>query len=150
MTGVLAGKCALHQTMADVLARLGTERAVVVHGTDGLGEVSLSAPTEVIEVTAGGQRAFTWEPGDFGLSRAGQQSLAISSPAESAEVIRRVLAGESGPPREVVVLNAAAALWTAGVSDSPRECAERAAEAIDRGGAQQLLKSWGELSHHQP
>ena len=143
------GKRELHQTMADVLARLGTERAVVVHGTDGLGEVSLSAPTEVIEVTPGGQRAFTWEPGDFGLSRAEQQSLAISSPAESAEVIRRLLAGEAGRPRDVVVLNAAAALWTAGASDSPRECAATAANAIDSGAAQRLLERWGELSQQQ-
>ena len=143
------GKRELHQTMADVLARLGTERAVVVHGTDGIGEVSLSAPTEVIEVTAGGQRAFTWQPGDFGLSTAAQQALEISGPAESAALIRRVLGGEAGPPRDVVVLNAAAALWTAGVADSPHECAATAAEAIDSGAAQRLLERWSELSQHQ-
>jgi len=144
------GKRELHQTMADVLQRLGTERAVVVHGTDGLGEVSLSAPTEVIEVTAGAQRSFTWQPADFGLSPAEQAALRISSAAESADLIRRVLAGERGPPRDVVVLNAAAALWTAGIADSPRECADNAAAAIDSGAAQRLLERWGELSHETP
>src|SRR6185436_10377214 len=65
MIGV--GKHDLHQTMADVLTRLGTEHSVVVHGTDGLGEVSLSAPTEVIEVRGQSQQRFIWNPQDFGL-----------------------------------------------------------------------------------
>jgi anthranilate phosphoribosyltransferase len=140
------GKRELHQTMADVVARLGTERAVVVHGTEGLGEVSLSAPTEVIEVTTSGQREFTWQPAAFGLQLAEQTALRVTGPAQSAALIRQVLAGERGPPRDVVVLNAAAALWTAGVDEAPRVCAERAAAAIDDGAAQRLLERWGELT----
>ena len=129
------GKRELQATMADVLVRLGTEHAVVVHGTDGLGEVSLSAPTEVIEVTGGELAQFTWRPEDFGLSTAPRDTLRIANAAGSAALIQRILSGEQGPPRDVVVLNAAAALWTAGLESSPRACAERAAKAIDRGDA---------------
>ncbi len=140
------GKRELHVTMAEVLSRLGTERAVVVHGTDGMGEVSLSALTEVIEVTGDQLRRFTWQPGDFGLSISPRDALRVSDPAASAAVIRSVLGGERGPPRDVVVLNAAAALWTAGVDPAPRVCAERAAAAIDGGEARRLLARWSELS----
>jgi anthranilate phosphoribosyltransferase len=142
------GKRELHQTMAEVLAKLGTERSAVVHGTDGVGEVSLCAPTEVIEVTSGGElRPFTWRPDDFGLSSAPQDALRISDAAASAALIEGILGGERGPPRDVVVLNAAAALWVAAVDASPRACAERAAEAIDSGQAQRLLTDWATLSH---
>jgi anthranilate phosphoribosyltransferase len=140
------GKRELHQTMADVLARLGTEHAVVVHGTDGLGEVSLSAPTEVIEVTGSEQRSFTWTPEDFGLPTGNKDALRIADAAASAALIIRVLAGGPGPPRDVVVLNAAAALWTARIDASLRACSQRAAAAIDRGDAQRLLERWAELS----
>jgi anthranilate phosphoribosyltransferase len=136
------GKRELHQTMADVLARLGTEHAIVVHGMDGMGEVSLSAPTEVLEVTGSDQRAFTWTPEDFGLTTASKDSLRIADAAASAALIGRILAGEPGPPRDVVVLNAAAALWTSGIDRSPRNCAERAAAAIDQGHARTLLERW--------
>jgi anthranilate phosphoribosyltransferase len=141
------GKRELHQTMAKVLARLGTERAAVVHGTDGVGEVSLCAATEVIEVTDGELPQFTWKPEDFGLTGAPQDALRIADAAASAALIQRILSGERGPPRDVVVLNAAAALWVAGVEGSPRACADRAAEAIDSGRAQRLLTDWARLSH---
>jgi anthranilate phosphoribosyltransferase len=136
------GKRELHRTMAEAVARLGTDHAVVVHGTDGLGEVSLSAPTEVIEVTGSELRSFAWRPEDFGLSTAPKDSLVITDAAASAALIRRILSGERGPPRDVVLLNAAAALWTAGVDSSPRVCAEQAAAAIDSGASQQLLERW--------
>jgi anthranilate phosphoribosyltransferase len=140
------GKRELFTTMADVLARLGVERAVVVHGTDGVGEVSLSAPTEVIEVMGSRQRRFTWQPEDFGISLADHQTLKIADAAASAALIRRILAGEPGPPRDVVVLNAAAALWTADENQSTRDCAARAAQAIDSRAAERLLSRWAELS----
>jgi anthranilate phosphoribosyltransferase len=136
------GKRELHETMAGVLARLGTEHAVVVHGTDGLGEVSLAAPTEAIEVRGESLRRFAWQPEDFGLETAAHDSLRVAGPEESAAIIRRVLDGELGPARDIVVLNAAAALWTAGVDPSPRACAQQAARAIDRGAAQELLAAW--------
>ena len=71
------GKRELHETMAAVLARLGTEHAAVVHGTDGLGEISLAAPTEVIEVRGPALTRFTWRPEDFGLSCAGHDSMKV-------------------------------------------------------------------------
>ncbi len=140
------GKRELAQTMADVLARLGTKRAVVVHGTDGMGEVSLSAATDAIEVVNDELKRFTWRPEDFGLTTAAKDALQITNAAASAALIRRVLEGERGAPRDVVVLNAAAALWIAEVDASPRVCAERAAEAIDSGDARRLLQEWAALS----
>jgi anthranilate phosphoribosyltransferase len=140
------GKRELHRTMAEALARLGTERAVVVHGTDGLGEVSLSAPTEVIEVRGGELHEFTWRPEDFGIGAAGQETLRIDGPSQSAALIRRVLAGECGPPRDVVVLNAAAALWTAETDRSLEACTQRAAAAIDSGTARALLERLAAIS----
>lgn len=140
------GKRELHQTLADVAGQLGAERALVVHGTDGLGEVSLSAATEVIEVTPAGQRLFVWRPEDFGLATAGQESLRVADPKASAALIRRILAGEGGPPRDVVVHNAAAALLAAGAETEPRVAAVRAAAAIDQGAAGRLLQEWVQLS----
>lgn len=140
------GKRELHGTMAAVLSRLETEQSTVVHGADDIGEVSLAAATEVIEVRGATQHPFTWQPADFGLAQASHDSLRISSAADSAALIRRVLNGEHGPPRDIVVLNAAAALWTAGADPAPRNCAARAAEAIDRGAAKILLSEWGLLS----
>jgi anthranilate phosphoribosyltransferase len=140
------GRRELHATMAAVLGRLGTERAVVVHGLDRLGEVSLAGPTEVIEVTGGQTHSFVWQPADFGLVPAGREALVIDSPAASAALIGRILAGDRGPPRDIVVLNAAAALWTAGIDSSPAVCARRVAEAIDSGAARELLGKWSTLS----
>jgi anthranilate phosphoribosyltransferase len=144
MIGV--GKRNLHTTMADVLARLGTERSIVVHGTDGTGEVSLSAATEVLEITAAGTKQFSWQPDDFGLKMQPADALRIVDAAASAALIRQILAGERGPPRDVVVLNAAAALWIAGIDSSPRRCAESAAAAIDNGQATRLLHDWAALT----
>jgi anthranilate phosphoribosyltransferase len=140
------GRSELLRTMATVLARLGTQHGVAVHGTDGIGEVSLSAPTSVIEVGPDGLRPFTWQPEDFGLDSASSDALRVASPEESAAVIRRVLDGELGPARDIVVLNAAAALYAAGVDHRPRICAQRAAGAIDRGAGQELLAAWVEMS----
>jgi anthranilate phosphoribosyltransferase len=140
------GNAELHKTLADVLARIGIERAVVVHGQDGLDEVSLSGPTDVIEITGHTTRRFIWHPSDFGLDPAGRESMLIDGPAASATMIQRILAGERGPPRDVVVLNAAAALWSTGRIDSLQECAQRGAAAVDSGAANELLNQWKQLS----
>jgi anthranilate phosphoribosyltransferase len=141
------GKPELHRTLADVLARLGCERAVVVHGAGGLDEVALDGPTDVIEIRGHQTRRFVWKPEDFGLSPASRESMLIDGPAASAALIRRILDDERGPPRDVVVLNAAAALWTIGLSDSTIECAQQAAAAIDTGAAAFHLARWAETSH---
>jgi anthranilate phosphoribosyltransferase len=140
------GKRELHHTMAEVASRLGVDHALVVHGTDGIGEVSLSAPTEVIAVSPAGRRSFVWRPEDFGLNTAGRESLRVLSPHHSTALIRRILSGEPGPPRDVSVLNAAAALLAAEAEHEPRVAATRAGAAIDSGAAQRLLGDWAALS----
>lgn len=134
------GRNELRPTLARVLAELGTQHAVVISGADGLGEITLSAETFVTEVVGGELREFTWTPEQFGLTRAGTETMTVDGPAASADKIRGILAGDRGPSRDIVLLNAAAALWTANFDPSPEACAERAAAAIDSGAAQQLLK----------
>jgi anthranilate phosphoribosyltransferase len=134
------GRAELQPLLAEALLRLGVGRMLVVHGSDGLDEVTLGGPTDVIEAGGGQLRKFAWTPADFGLDRAELPALQVSGPAESAEVIRGILAGRRGPPRDIVVANAAAALWTVGRSLSLLECARQAAEAIDTGAASDLLR----------
>jgi anthranilate phosphoribosyltransferase len=138
------GRPGLRRLLAEAVAMLGTRRTLVVHGADGLDEVSLGGSTEVTEVGGEGLREYSWTAGDFGLEPAGKETMLVAGPQESAELVRGVLAGQAGPPRDIVVLNAAAALWTAGRDDSLRECARLAAEAIDSGGAEDLLRRLAE------
>lgn len=132
--------------MAGALERLGARRALVVSGEDGMDEVTLSGTTNVTEVEHGDTTEFTWNPSVFGLEPAGTELMQASTPAASAELIRRILDGEHGPPRDVVVLNSAAALWLAGKNNSPEKCASLAAEAIDTGAARDLLARLAEES----
>ncbi len=133
------GRRELRDLLAGALCLLGVQHATVVHGADGLDEVTLAAMTEVSEVRSGEMQFFRWQPEDFGLRREHLDGLAADNPDDSAALIRAVLAGETGPPRDITVLNAAAALWTAGVEHSLTSCARRAAEAIDSGAARDLL-----------
>ena len=133
--------------MAQALQRLGTRRAVVVCGEDGLDEVTLRGPTLCSETTAGTIREFTWVPADFGLEAAGDLSdLQVTGPEESAAIIRDVLKGSAGTALEHVILNAAAALWTA-EQGSPQACAQAARQAITSGAAEEKLRRLAELSH---
>jgi anthranilate phosphoribosyltransferase len=141
------GRQDLRPMMAEVLLQLGTEHAVVVSGDDGLGEITLATTTQVTEVRAGALHDFVWSPEHFGLAPASLDNLTVAGPGESAALIRNILAGESGPPRDIVILNAAAALWTAGVNPSPVTCAQRAAAALDTGAAGALLHRLAALSH---
>ncbi len=133
------GKPHLRPLLSEALALLGTRRVLVVHGSDGLDEVTVGAQTDVTEANDGTLKEFSWKPADFGLSTSSRDSMLVETPTESAALIRRILAGEKGPPRDVVVANAAAALWTANESESLLHCAERVAEAIDSGAASELL-----------
>jgi anthranilate phosphoribosyltransferase len=128
--------------MAAVLARMGhIRRAAVVTGSDGLDEVTLNGPTRVLVVESGVIRGETWHPEDFGLECKGAAGLRVSGPEESAERIRRALAGEPGPVRDYILANTAAALWVVD-QQSLREGVSRAAEAIDSGTAARLLDRW--------
>ncbi|HWC89371.1 MAG TPA: anthranilate phosphoribosyltransferase [Pirellulales bacterium] len=133
--------------LAEALRRLGTRRALVVHGDDGLDEVTLAAATTVYEATPEGVRRFTWRPADFGFDNQQLDSLEVDGPQASAALIRRVLAGEAGAARDIVVANAAAALWTAGRAQSPRACAALAETAIDSRHAAELLARLAERSY---
>jgi anthranilate phosphoribosyltransferase len=92
-------------------------------------------------------REFTWQPEDFGIARQSLDGLMIESPAESAVMIRKLLAGERGSARDIVVLNAAAGLLVAGREAKPQAAAERAGEAIDSGAAEELLGRLAARSH---
>ncbi len=129
----------LQLCLAEALAKLGTRRALVVTGQDRLADVSIAAPTDVIDVSDTALREFTWNPKDFGLETAPIDTLLVDGPESSAAMIREILSGKPGPPRDIIVLNTAAALFTVGVSPEPVECARRAAEAIDSGAAADLL-----------
>lgn len=134
-----AGQADLQPLLADALAILGTQRAAVVRGDDGLDEVTLAGPTRVILVEEGLTRELVWRPEQFGVRQANLDALRVGGPVESAALIGEVLGGAAGPARDIVVVNAAAALWTAGKSTDLGECGARAAEAIDSGAARQLL-----------
>ncbi len=141
------GRPAMRSVMAEALSLLGTERALVVCGADGLDEVSLADTTHVTACEGDGLREFDWTAADFGLAAAPHTTLIVEGPAESAAIIRDILSGQPGPPRDIVVLNAAAALHAASPTDSPEQCARRAAQAIDTGAARDLLVRLSEMSN---
>jgi anthranilate phosphoribosyltransferase len=125
--------------MAEALAALGTERAWVVHGAGGLDELALEGESVVAEVVDGRLRAFTVTAAAAGLAPAPAAALAVESVAGAAASLERVLAGEPGPARDVVCLNAAAALVVAGAVPDLRAGAARAARALDGGEAAAVL-----------
>ena len=125
--------------MAATLAELGIERALVVHGADGLDEISLSGETYVAEVHEGTVRRYTLTPEDFGMARAPTETLRGGAAQENAKLIREVLEGQPGPRRDIAVMNAAAALVLAGIAANFRDGAQLAAEAISSGLAQKKL-----------
>lgn len=136
------GKPHLRELLAEALKMLGAQRAVVVTGADGLDEVTLGGATHVSDVRGGQVETRTWHPGDFGMRPSGREAMIVDGPAASARVIRDVLNGVAGPSRDIVVINAAAALWVAGTRPALAACAEQAAAAIDSGAAKDLLARW--------
>jgi anthranilate phosphoribosyltransferase len=142
-----AGRPELRPLLAGAIAKLGTKRTLVVSGEDGLGDVTLAGATHVTEVTNGATSEFTWHPEDFGLTQQPLAGLSIDGPATSAAIIRNILAGQPGPARDIVVLNAAAGLFAAGKAFDSKTAAARAAAAIDSGTAKGLLASLVERSN---
>src|SRR3990172_939568 len=131
---------ALVQTMASVLARMGAERALVVHGRAGIDEVSISGPTLVAEVIDGKVESREISPSDFGIEEAPLQSLRGGGPTENAAAIREILDGGKGPRRDVALLNAAAGLAAAGTASDIGPGLALAAESIDSGAARAALQ----------
>jgi len=137
--GGLAGK------MADVLVRVGVERAIVFHAGDGMDELSTSTPSLVIEID-GARKEYQLDPRELGLAAAPPDAVRGGGPADNAQIARDILAGEQGPRRDVVLLNAAAALRAAGLANDWREGMGYAAEAIDSGSAGEVLQNWARIS----
>jgi len=125
--------------LAATLVELGVERAFVVHGAGGLDEISLSGETMVAEVRGAAVRRFTVTPEEFGVARAPLESIRGGTAAENAALIQRVLEGEDGPARDIVVVNAAAALVAAGAAADFREGAGLASFVISSGAAGEKL-----------
>jgi anthranilate phosphoribosyltransferase len=131
--------------MAEVLARLGVERAIVFHAGDGMDELSTSSPSLVIEID-GGRKEYQLDPAEVGLRPADPLAVRGGGPEENARIAREVLEGAGGPRRDVVLLNAAAALRAAGRAKDWRDGIGAAAEAIDSGRAAEVLQNWARIS----
>jgi anthranilate phosphoribosyltransferase len=138
------GRTHLAELLAEALAQLGTQRALVVCGNDELDEVSLWGETAVFVVESSHVRRETWSPAQLGLPESDVAALRVASPAESATVIRQVLSGESGPPRDIVLANTAAALVACQLAATPSDGVARARAAIDSGGARNLLDQFAQ------
>ena len=132
--------------MAEALDALGTLHSFVVHGHDGLDEVSTTGPTDVWEVTPTGVEQHLWNPADFGFETATLSDLAGGDPSCNARIIEQIVGGKTGPPRDIVIVNAAAGLVAASLADSLLSGASLAAQSIDSGAAagklDQLRKSF--------
>jgi anthranilate phosphoribosyltransferase len=137
-------------TIAGALARLGGERALVVSSDDGLDEMSTGGRTQVVEVSGRHIDRYTVEPGEVGLETAPPDAVAGGTPDENAATTRAILAGEDGPPRDLAVINAGAAIYACGRADSLEAGARTAEGAIDDGAAAAALERFvartGELA----
>jgi anthranilate phosphoribosyltransferase len=137
----------LTELLARALLMLGSDRAWVVHGADGIDEISTTGYTKVSECRAGAVNTFYIHPLDFGIQKASPAELLGGDAARNAEIVRDVLGGALGAPRDVVLLNAGVGLFVAGHSTSVREGIASAAEAIDAGAALKTLASMTRGSH---
>jgi len=131
----------LVEKLAEALSMLGLRRALVVHGSDGLDEITISGPTRVAEVRDGQVRTYEVTPEEFGLERAPIEALSGGDAAENAAIIREVLAGKNSARRDVVLLNAAAALVAAGRANHLADAMPLAANSIDSGAAVAKLQA---------
>jgi anthranilate phosphoribosyltransferase len=133
--------------VAEALARLGATRAIIAHGVDGLDELSTTGPTLLAHVRDGQCSQETLDLASVGITPARLEDLQARDVADAAAIIRRVFAGESGPYRDIVLLNAAAALVVAGVTKEIAPALEVAAEAIDSGRADETLETLVRVSN---
>jgi anthranilate phosphoribosyltransferase len=134
------------ELMAGALAELGSERAFVVHGSDGLDEVTTTGSTDVFEVHQNSVRRFSWNPSDFGIEPARLSDLAGGDRVVNLGIAWSILAGARGPGREIVLVNAAAALLAAGVAANLADAMRRAAESLDSGAAAAKVEALAKFS----
>ena len=145
LIGVFAAE--LTERMAAVLRVLGSERALVVHGSDGLDELTLTGPSQVTELRDGELETYEVAPGDFGYEVVDGSALAGGDAAENARILTDVLKGIAGAPRDVVVMNAAAAIVAGGLADRLQDGAARAEAAIESGKALAALENLKRVSN---
>jgi len=132
---------ALVEKLAEVLSRLGVWRALVVHGTDGLDEITITGPTRIAEVRQGAVHTYEVTPQEFRMECAPLEAISGGDAAKNAAIIRDVLAGTKSPRRDIVLLNTAAALVAAGKADHLKDALPLAAKSIDSGAAAQKLEA---------
>ena len=132
--------------IAHVLKNLGSARAMVVHGMEGLDEISLCGPTRVAELRDGRVREYTIEPEQIGLKPCRLEELHGGSPAQSAAIVQGVLQGDRGPARDVVLLNSGAALYVSGKAENIEGGVRLAAQSIDSGRARQKLEQLAQMT----
>lgn len=138
----------LVEKIAGVLRNLGTEKAMVVHSDDGLDELSICAPNTVADLDNGTITMRRVEPQKLGIEPAQIEDLMVDTPEESSSVIRSILSGRQGPQRDVVILNAGAAIHVGGEAGSLQEGIQTAARVIDEGKAQHTLDQLCQLSQY--
>ena len=134
------------EPLAQVLHRLGSEHVMVVHAEDGMDEISIGAPTRVAELKHGKIRAYTVTPEQFGLKRGPVAGLAVKSAAESLAMVESALANEGGPARDIVALNAGAAIYVAGLAPTLEGGVKKAQAALADGAARERLRALIALS----
>jgi anthranilate phosphoribosyltransferase len=135
------------EMLAHGAARLGIERAFVVHGIDGLDEITTTGRTTVFQVEEGRVQKGLWSPADFGMPESSLQELQGGDPQTNATIIRSIFDGEPGPKRDVVVANAAAALLLIGHAPDLKAAVAIASEAIDNGAARSKLNQLTEFAN---
>lgn len=133
-------------TLATVLKNLGSEQVMIVHSHDGMDEISISAPTNIAELKNGEISTYTIEPEQFKLQRTDISTLAVESVEESLQVMYAVLDNQSGPTLDIVLLNAGAAIYTAGIKDSLAAGIESARHVIENGSARSRLDELAKLT----
>jgi anthranilate phosphoribosyltransferase len=130
------------EPLANVLSNLGVKRAMVVHGHDGLDEITLTGTSTICEVAEGKLNSYFITPEQFGLTRCQLADLTGGDPKENAEIAKRILSGEKGPKRDTVILNAACCLYMGKNDITMRECVRLAQELIDSGKAMRTLEAF--------
>jgi anthranilate phosphoribosyltransferase len=134
------------EPIAEVLKRLGSEHVLVVHSEDGLDEISIAAPTNVAELRNGSISTYSVTPEEFGLNRASLDNIQVHSIEESLAMVRSVLDNQASPARDIVVLNAGAAIYTADLTDNFSDGIAKAQAVLSNGAAGEKLAAWVELT----
>jgi len=140
----------LVEKLAEALSMLGTHRAFVVHGLDGLDEITVTGPSRVAEVREGSVHTYEVTPQEFGMARASLEEIAGGDAPENAGIVRKILGGERSPRRDVVLMNSAAALVAAGRADHLADAVALAAKSIDSGAAARKLEDLARFTSTHP